>query len=169
MLRSKPFIWTKSHEVDDEGTSDDRVRVFEALFEGTHDDHSALALLMGRDRRRRAGESPRTRHRSSSMPPRGNAYLHHNRPYQFSLSGSQFRLPGRRVVYLDLHKCLFDSRWGLHVPDDDDEHSWRACMRGCQGRIDYPALFEEFLEDTASQPRRMASELERLGRIIDAD
>ena len=169
MLRSKPFIWTKSHEVDDEGTSDDRVRVFEALFEGTHDDHSALALLMGRDRRRRAGESPRTRQRSSSMPPLGNAYLNHKSQYRFYLYESRFGLPGTGMVMPRLHKCLFDSRWGFNVPDDYSYHSWRACMKGCQGRTDISSLFEEFLENTASQTRRLPIELERLERIIEMD
>jgi hypothetical protein len=42
-------------------------------------------------------------------------------------------------------------------------------MKGCQGRTDYSALFEEFFEYTASQTRRMPSELERLGRIIEMD
>ena len=43
-LRSKPFIWTRSHEVDDAKTPEVE-HVFNALFRGTHDDHSALALL----------------------------------------------------------------------------------------------------------------------------
>lgn len=168
-LRSKPFIWTRSHEVDDEETSDDPNRVFNALFDGPQDDHSALALLMGRDRRMRTGESIRTRHRSSSMPPLGNAYLHHGKPYMFCLYESRFSLPGMERVMPRLHKCLFDSRWGFNVPDDYGYHSWRACMKGCQGRTDISSLFEEFFEYTASQPRRMASELERLGRIIEMD
>ena len=42
-------------------------------------------------------------------------------------------------------------------------------MKGCQGRTDYSALFEEFLEDTASHARRLPSELERLERIIEMD
>jgi hypothetical protein len=169
MLRSKPFIWTKSHELDDDETSDDVERVFKASFNGPQDDHSALALLMGRDRRMRTGESSRTRHRSSSMPPLANAYLHHKERYQFSLYESRFRLPGMGMTIPRLHKCLFDSRWGFHVPDDYSDHSWRACMKGCQERADYLSQFKEFLENTASQPRRMASELERLGRIIEMD
>ena len=167
-LRSKPFIWSRSHEIDDEKTSDDPYRVFNALFNAAHDDHSTLALLMGRDRRRRAGESSRTRHRSSSMPPLGNAYLHHKHSYRFSLNHSWFRLPGIRIVRPRLHRCLFDSLWGFQEPDRG-LHSWRACMKGCQGRTDYSALFEEFFEYTASQTRRMPSELERLGRIIEMD
>ena len=42
-------------------------------------------------------------------------------------------------------------------------------MKGCRGRTDFSSLFEEFLEDTASQPRRMASERERIGRIVEKD
>lgn len=56
-----------------------------------------------------------------------------------------------------------------HVLGDNYGHSWRGCMKGCQGRTDYSALFEEFLEDTASQARRLPSELERLERIIEMD
>jgi hypothetical protein len=168
-LRSKPFIWTRSHELDDEETSDDVKRVFKASFYGTRDDHSALALLVGRDRRRRAGESPRTRHRSSSMPPLGNAYFHHKKQYHMSLYDSRFRIPGMQTVVPRLHKCLFDSLWGFQVLDNRGLHSWRACMKDCQGRTDYSSQFEEFLEDTASRPKRVASELERLGRIIETD
>jgi len=35
--------------------------------------------------------------------------------------------------------------------------------------MEYPSLFEEFLAHTASQPKRMASELERIGRIVESD
>jgi hypothetical protein len=166
-LRSKPFIWSRNHELEEKNP--DAQLVFNALFDGPQDDHSALALLMGRDRRKRAGESPHTRHRSSSMPPLGNAYLHHKDPFDFFLFNSKFRLPGMRIVIPQLHKCLFDSLWGFQGPGDYSDHSWRACMKGCQGRTDYSALFEESLEYTASQTRRLPIELERLERIIETD
>jgi len=163
-LRSKPFRWTRNHELDT-----NEVGVFTALFHRTHDDHSALALLWSRDRQRRARESHRTRHRSSSMPPLGSACLH-TYPIKFSFPlKSRFRLPGKGDVTPSFHRCLFDGRWGFDVLDDRRLHSWRACMSGCQGRMEYPSLFEEFLAHTASQPKRMASELERIGRIVESD
>jgi hypothetical protein len=56
-LRSRPFIWTRSHELDDDVETDEECS-FDALFDSkTHDHHSALALLVGRDRRRRAREN----------------------------------------------------------------------------------------------------------------
>jgi hypothetical protein len=137
------------------------------LFNRPYDDHSALALLVGRDRRRRVGESRHTRHRSHSMPPLGNAYLHHRDQYRFSLYESRFSTPGMGMIILSLHKCLFDSQWGFAVTDCPDSHSWRACMKGCQGRADYVYEFGEFLKYTASEPERTASERERIGRIFE--
>jgi hypothetical protein len=164
-LRSKPFIWARSHEIG--GKTTDGERIFDVLFNRPYDDHSALALLVGRDRRRRVGESRHTRHRSHSMPPLGNAYLHHRDQYRFSLYESRFSTPGMGMIILSLHKCLFDSQWGFAVTDCPDSHSWRACMKGCQGRADYVYEFGEFLKYTASEPERTASERERIGRIFE--
>jgi hypothetical protein len=165
-LRSKPFIWTRSHEV--EGEEPYGGRTFDTLFRKTYDDHSALALLMGRNIRRRAGESRHTRHRSSSMPPLGNAHFHLSSRYSFALFGSLFSTPGMGLVIPDLHKCLFDSQWGYKVsPERGLRHSWRACMKGCQGRSDHASEFGEFLRYTASEPERTARERERIGRIVE--
>jgi hypothetical protein len=167
-LRSKPFIWTKSHEHTGlDRNESDRERIFDALFKKSHDDHSALALLMGRDIRRRAGDNRHTRHRSASMPPLRNAYLHHKNRYRFSLFDSRFGLPGKELVFLDLHKCLFDSQWGFAVPYEHYLNCWRACMNGCQGRADYVSEFWKFLKYIASEPKRTASERERIGRIVE--
>jgi hypothetical protein len=167
-LRSKLYIWTRSHEVESE--EPDEARVFDALFRKAHDDHSTLALLMGRDIRRRAGESRHTRHRSASMPPLGNAHYHLWSRYSFHLFDSRFSTPGMGVVIPDLHKCLFDSQWGYTVPPERGyRHSWRACMKGCQGRTDCVSLFGEFLKYTASEPERTASERERIERIVEID
>jgi hypothetical protein len=159
-LRSKPFVWTGGQSSSYET---DRRHVFRVLFCRTHDDHSALALLVGRDRRRRARESRRTRDRSSSMPPPGAG--DHEGNHCFFLFGTRFGLPRKEIVITRLHKCPFDSQWGFDVPGNPG----RACMKGCQGRTDYSSLFEEFLEDTALRPKRIASELERIGRIVEVD
>jgi hypothetical protein len=42
-------------------------------------------------------------------------------------------------------------------------------MKGCRGRLDFTSLFGEFLTRAASQQKRMASELERIGRIVEVD
>jgi hypothetical protein len=163
-LRSKPFKWTRNHELDA-----NEVGAFTTLFHRAHDDHSALALLVSRDRRRRAQDSRRRTTRSSSMHPLGIAYLHEH-PSKFSLRyDSRFRLPGMGDVAPSFHKCFFDGQWGFDAPDGRRSHSWRACMKGCQSRMDYSSLFQEFLTHTASQPKRMASELERIGRIVASD
>jgi hypothetical protein len=163
-LRSKPFIWTRSLDADQVGGDS----IFKALFYTPNDDHSALALLLGRDRQNRSQGDTRRHRRSSSMPPLGNAYLRSN-PIKHRLVKYGFPLPGMKFVIPYLHKCLFDSRWGFDVSGDDSVHSWRGCMKGCRGRNDYSSLFEEFLAHTASQSRRMASELERVGRIVESD
>lgn len=161
-MRSKPFQWTRVHELDT-----DEYTIFKALFHETHDDHSALALLLSRDRRKCAQDSRRPRKpRSSSMPPLGNACRHDNLPGFHLLFHSHYTLADKTTVLPCLHKCLFDSQWGFDVPDGRGDHSWRACMSGCQGRTDYSSLFEEFLRYTASEPECTASELERLERIL---
>jgi hypothetical protein len=163
-LRSNPFIWTRSLDADHFSVDS----ILKALFYTPNDDHSALALLLDRDRRNRSQGDTRRHRRSSSMPPLGNAYLR-SKSSRYCLFKYRFPLPGMASVIPCLHKCLFDSRWGFYVSGDDGEHSWRGCMKGCRGRTDFPSLFEEFLEDTASQPRRMASERERIGRIVEKD
>jgi hypothetical protein len=164
-LRSSPFRLTTSHELHT-----DEFTVFRALFQRTHDDHSALALLAGRDRRRRAHEErEKSRHkrpRSSSMPPPlGVAHLH-KKPAGFTLYRSRFRVSGEGNIVPRLHKCPFDSQWGFSAPNEHTSQSWRACMKGCQGRVDYWAMFERFLAQTAAQLEPMASEPEALGRIV---
>lgn len=164
-LRSSPFRLTTSHELHT-----DEFTVFRALFQRTHDDHSALALLAGRDRRRRAHEErEKSRHkrpRSSSMPPPlGVAHLH-KKPAGFTLYRSRFRVSGEGNIVPRLHKCPFDSQWGFSAPNEHISQSWRACMKGCQGRVDYWAMFERFLAQTAAQLEPMASEPEALGRIV---
>jgi hypothetical protein len=166
-LRSRPFRWSMSRELDVRETDDSSIP--RVLFRQTRDDHSALALLLRRDRQRRTQGNTRGIRRSSSMPPIGTAQMHHKKQCEVCLYESEFDLPVTGDVAPRLHKCLFDSRWGFCVPDDDFEHSWRACMKGCQGRTDYSSLFQEFLTHTASQPKRMASELERIGRIVASD
>jgi hypothetical protein len=166
-LRSKPFGWTKNPERQLGETI--RRAISNNLFRGTNDDHSALALLLRRDQQRRTQGTTRRPRRSSSMPPLGNAYLYDETRYGFALLNSEFRLPDEGLVTPRVHKCLFDSQWGFVVPNDYDEHSWRGCMKGCQGRKDYSSLFEEFLRYTASQAKRSARELERLGRIVEID
>jgi len=167
-LRSKPFQWTRRHELDLQTPNESRT--FSALFITSRDDHSALALLLGRNQRKRAPESRCRPRRSSSMPPLRNAYAHNENVYDFDLWNSGFSLRGRWITPY-LHKCLLDSQWGFRVPTQtySPEHSWRACMKGCQGRTDYSTMFEEFLEYTASQPKRIASELERIGRIVEIE
>lgn len=171
-LRSKPFLWTRNHEDDLEPEEHDAADVFRVLFKRkAHDDHSALALVLGRDRRRRAHESCRRTRRSASMPPPAAGCIYRESIYTLSLWKFVFMLPGKfkRLVVPRLHKCLFDSQWGFRVPNGYSGHLWRACMQGCQGRVDYSSMFEEFLEHTAAQPKRMARELERLERIIETD
>lgn len=155
-LQSKPFRWTRGHELDPDDHD-----IFRALFHRAHDDHSALALLLGCDRRRRTHESRRVRRRSSSAPP--SAYVH-TYLCSYPLHSSMIKI-GTEFTLLWLHKCPFDSQWGFDVPGNPG----RACMKGCEGRTDYSSMFEEFLEYTASRPKRMASELERIGRIVEKD
>ena len=163
-LRSKSFKWTRNHELDA-----NEVGTFKTLFHRAHDDHSALALLLSRDRRRRTQDDRRRIPRSSSMHPLGTACLHEH-PVNFGAPYvSRFHLPGRGDVAPHLHKCLLDGQWGFDVPEDRGWHSWRACMSGCRGRTDYLSLLKEFLAHTASQPERMASELERIARIDESD
>jgi hypothetical protein len=162
-FRTNPFVWTVEHE-----RQADEMETFMTLFFwNAHDDHSALALLASRDGRRRARESQRTRYRSSSMPPL-RAYIHED-PFSFGLPCSPFSVPGLGEVPTYLHKCLFDAKWGFQAPNDDGEHSWRECMKGCRGRLDFTSFFGEFLTHTASQQKRMASEWERIGRIVEVD
>ena len=165
-LRSKPFEWTRTHHGDL-----DEVSIFEAVFNTTHDDHSALALLLSRDRRKRSLENRHRPRRSSSMPPLETAWVREN-PRSLKLRYElRFGVPGMENVVPLIHRCLLDSQWGFQVPAQSYRyaHSWRACMQGCQGRTDYPSMFEEFLQHTASQPKRMASEMERLGQILGSD
>lgn len=168
-LRSMPFRLTTSHEL-----YTDEFTVFRALFQRTHDDHSALALLAGRDRRRRCAhreveEDKSRRHKrprsSSTPPPLGVAHLH-RKPAGFTLYKSRFRVSGEGDIVPRLHKCPFDERWGFSAPNEHPSQSWRACMKGCQGRVDYWAMFERFLAQTAAQLEPMASEPEALGRIV---
>ena len=162
-FRTNPFVWTVEHE-----RQADEIETFTTLFLWkAHDDHSALALLADRDGRRRARENHGTRHRSSSMPPL-RAYIH-DEPSDFWVPRFRFSVPGLGEVPSFLHKCPFDAKWGIMVLNGDGEHSLRECMKGCRGRLDFTSLFGEFLTRTASQQKRMASELERIGRIVEVD
>jgi hypothetical protein len=163
----QPFRWTRSHDSGNLEPEDSANSIFHRLFTTTLDDHSSLALLLYRDRHTRNREQSGRRRRSSSMPPLGKLSGFR---YGFNaLHPYDFILPSERRVLPLLHKCLFDSQWGFDVPGHYGEHSWSACMKGCHGRTDYSSLFDEFLEHTALRPKRTASELERLGRIVEMD
>jgi len=167
ILRSKPFEWTRHHGANSDVSSAE-CDIFKDLFVTSNDDHSALALLLGRNRQSRAQQRCHRPRRSSSMPPLRNAYVHSRDPYELMLYKFGFRLP-RGTVIPYLHKCLLDSRWGFHVQAQPQAggHSWRACMKGCQGRTDYASMFEEFLAYTVSEPKRIARELQRLEGIVE--
>ena len=166
-IQLKPFLWTRGHDRNAHVYGDGLSVAFQSLFRMPHDDHSSFALLLYRDRRMRDQAHRGRIRRSSSMPPmRTGLRSDLNRKYSLVLG---FTTHGENWVVPCFHKCLLDGQWGFGVLGAFHEHSWRACMQGCRGRMDYSSMFEEFLRYTASRPKRLAIERERLGRIIETD
>lgn len=155
-LRSRPFKLETSY-AQPLGSAP-----FQVLFDGSQDDHSAMAALSYRDRKARDQERLYGRsRRSRSMPPPGK---------RFGLSEwyiwqCRIRMPSHEVFVPFIHRCLLDPQWRFHI-SYGYSRSWRACPTVCSSGIELASIIATSMRYIASERVRAVSERERLEEIV---